>query len=212
MYGSDWGPLSSALNGLDLNGHGGGRWQFNDGDDAYSESEVSSIGTMGELGEDARLGEDRERVCEEDDEDEDDEEDGGGDGDDEDFSRGETEGKDDEEDGKVDENTNNWEVSLLSFSLNSRSRAEVASTRFPFADFLFSPSCTSLSLPNLLSFFLLLFDFFPSTAHVTNNPSSHASFANRSPSSFLLRRVASSSCHARKRSRRSSVGRDGSRG
>ncbi|KAL7412030.1 hypothetical protein BDY24DRAFT_394393 [Mrakia frigida] len=104
MYGSDWGPLSSALNGLDLNGHG--RWHFNEGDDGY-DSEVSSIGTMGELGEDARLGEDRERESEEGDDDE--EGDDGEPGEDEDFSRGESEGKDEEEDGKVDENTNNWE-------------------------------------------------------------------------------------------------------
>jgi len=208
MYGSDWGPLSSALNGLDLNGHGGGRWQFNDGEDGYSDSEVSSIGTMGELGDDARLGEDRERESEE--EDDDDGEGGGGAGDDEDFSRGETEGKDEEEDGKVDENTNNWEVSrlVLFFPFDSKSRRV-----FSVSLTLSSLSSSSLSL-SLSSPFFPLLPLLPCsiTAHVPNNAPSHASLANRSPTSFLLRWFPSSTRHARERSRWSSVGRDGSRG
>lgn len=102
-FGSDWGPLASSLNGLDIHGHG--RWSFDDrsdeGEFTDGESVVSSIGTIGELGEDARLGDD-EAV-------EDEEEGEVGDG--EDFERA-GEGRDEEaEKNGEDENKNNWEVS-----------------------------------------------------------------------------------------------------
>lgn len=146
MFGSDWGPLSSTLNGLDLNGGQHGRWSFDDGDESEMGSDVSSIATMGELGEDARLR--AELSSEDEDGDEDEEERRDQDGEDEDFSRGEEEeGK--EGNGKVDENTNNWVVSRqlpLLLSCETRQMLIISSSPSLFLTFpstcprpLFSP-------------------------------------------------------------------------
>lgn len=92
---SGWGPLSHALAGLNLEGGGSmghslDGWRFLDGE--FSDSE-SSIGSIGELGDDARFGS-GDNASEEDEDGED---------------RGE--GEDDGGEAGTDENVNNWEVS-----------------------------------------------------------------------------------------------------